>query len=167
MPCPFVMPSQRERTLHFRIRSYYTRVLASAHFWDYILFTEACHSSSNETRLNRHVVVVHLHTFNITVEATRTFEMNKSIKQNQCAWFQVRRHAKSHITYDLPIVMIYRKLCHIHRQLMTNYADGCSPYEFSYTTEEVIIKLEKDANLLIEWYKNNYLKPNPKKWHLL
>ena len=50
---------------------------------------------------------------------------------------------------------------------MTNYADDCSPYEFSYTTEEVIIKLEKDANLLIEWYKNNYLKPNPQKWHLL
>ena len=51
--------------------------------------------------------------------------------------------------------------------LITNYADDCSPYEFSYTTEEVIIKLEKDANLLIEWYKNNYLKPNPQKWHLL
>ena len=50
---------------------------------------------------------------------------------------------------------------------MTNYADDCSPYEFSYTTEEVIIKLENDANLLIEWHKNNYLKPNPKKWHLL
>ena len=48
--------------------------------------------------------------------------------------------------------------------LMTNYADDGSPYEFSYTTEEVIIKLEKDANLLIEWCKNNYLKP---KWHLL
>ena len=51
--------------------------------------------------------------------------------------------------------------------LMTNYAGDCSPFEFSYTTEEVIIKLENDANLLIEWYKNNYLKPNPKKWHLL
>ena len=51
--------------------------------------------------------------------------------------------------------------------LMSNYADDCSPYEFSYTTEEVIIKLEKDATFLIEWYKNNYLHPNPKKWHLL
>ena len=50
---------------------------------------------------------------------------------------------------------------------MSNYADDCSPYEFSYTTEEVIIKLEKDATFLIEWYKNNYLHPNPKKWHLL
>ena len=50
---------------------------------------------------------------------------------------------------------------------MSNYADDCSPYEYSYTTEEVIIKLEKDATFLIERYKNNYLHPNPKKWHLL
>ena len=39
--------------------------------------------------------------------------------------------------------------------LMSNYADDCSPYEISDTTEGVIIKLEEDANLLIEWYKNN------------
>ena len=51
--------------------------------------------------------------------------------------------------------------------LMSNYADDCSPYEFSGSTEEVIVKLEKDAILLIEWYGNNYLKPNPDKWHLL
>ena len=48
--------------------------------------------------------------------------------------------------------------------LMSNYAND---YEFSDTTEGVIIKLEEDANLLIEWYTNNYLKPNPHKWHLL
>ena len=51
--------------------------------------------------------------------------------------------------------------------LMSNYADDCSPYEFSDTTEGVIAKLEKDAKLLIEWYNSNYLKPNPEKWHLL
>ena len=51
--------------------------------------------------------------------------------------------------------------------LMSNYADDCSPYEFSDTVEQVIIKLEKDANLLIQWYKNNNLKPNPETWHLL
>ena len=27
--------------------------------------------------------------------------------------------------------------------------------------------MEKDAIILIEWYKFNYLKPNPDKWHLL
>ena len=51
--------------------------------------------------------------------------------------------------------------------LMCNYADDCSLYEFSDTVEQVIIKLEKDENLLIQWYKNNYLKPNPEKWHRL
>ena len=51
--------------------------------------------------------------------------------------------------------------------LMSNYADDNSPYEFNYTPEEVITQLEEDANVLISWFKNNYLKPNPDKWHLL
>ena len=50
---------------------------------------------------------------------------------------------------------------------IANYADDSSPYEFSGSSEDVIRKLEKDAIILIEWYKFNYLKPNPDKWHLL
>ena len=50
---------------------------------------------------------------------------------------------------------------------MANYADDCSPYEFSGTIEDVIQKLENDSRTLIDWYKMNYLKPNPDKWHLL
>ena len=50
---------------------------------------------------------------------------------------------------------------------MVNFADDCSPYEFNGSIDDVILKLENDATLLIEWYKNNYLKPNPDKWHLL
>ena len=83
---PFVMPSQRERTLHFRIRSHYSATISS--FRDFILFTEVCHSSSDETRWNRLVVVVHLDTFDITVEATSIIKMNNSIKQIQRARFQ-------------------------------------------------------------------------------
>ena len=30
-----------------------------------------------------------------------------------------------------------------------------------------IQKLQNDSQSLIEWYYNNYLKPNPDKWHLL
>ena len=85
MLCPLVMPSQRERTLHFRIRSYYSAAIGS--FRDFILFTEVCRTSSDETKWNRVVVVVHLHTFNITVEATSIIEMNNSIKQIQPAGF--------------------------------------------------------------------------------
>ena len=50
---------------------------------------------------------------------------------------------------------------------MANYADDCSPYEFSGSFEDVIQKLHDDSKCLIEWYETNYLKPNPEKWHLL
>ena len=33
--------------------------------------------------------------------------------------------------------------------------------------EDVMHKLENDSLVLIDWYNNNYLKPNPDKWHLL
>ena len=50
---------------------------------------------------------------------------------------------------------------------MVNFANDCSPYEFNGSIDEVILKLENDAAILIKWYKNNYLKPNPDKWHLI
>ena len=50
---------------------------------------------------------------------------------------------------------------------IANYADDCSPFEFSGSIEDVISKLEKDSNIFIKWYESNYLKPNPDKWHLL
>ena len=33
--------------------------------------------------------------------------------------------------------------------------------------DEVICKLEEVSIFIIQWFKNNYLKPNPDKWHLL
>ena len=50
---------------------------------------------------------------------------------------------------------------------MANYADDCSSYESAETISDVIRKLEHDSVALIEWYENNYLKPNPDKWHVL
>ena len=50
---------------------------------------------------------------------------------------------------------------------LANYADNCSPFEFSGTIDEVIKKLENDSCILIKWYNSNYLKPNPAKWHLV
>ena len=49
---------------------------------------------------------------------------------------------------------------------IANYADDNSPYEFSGSTDDVIKKLEEDALYLLKWYENNYLVPNPDKWHL-
>ena len=48
-----------------------------------------------------------------------------------------------------------------------NIADDCSPYEFSGSIDEVILKLQNDSLCLLEWYESNYLKPNPDNWHLL
>ena len=47
---------------------------------------------------------------------------------------------------------------------MANYADDCSPYEFSGSIVNVIQKLQNESECLIEWYgDNNYLKPSPDK----
>ena len=35
------------------------------------------------------------------------------------------------------------------------------------STDDVILNLENQTRLLIEWYSSNYLKPNPDKWHLI
>ena len=50
---------------------------------------------------------------------------------------------------------------------IANHVDDCSPFEFSGSIEDVIHKLENDLLILIKWYKSNYRKPNPDKWHLL
>ena len=50
---------------------------------------------------------------------------------------------------------------------ITNYADDCSPFEFSGTINDVILKLENDAIILMHWFKNNYMKLNPDKCHMI
>ena len=35
---------------------------------------------------------------------------------------------------------------------IANYADDCSPFEFSSSIDDVIKKVEKDSLILIEWY---------------
>ena len=50
---------------------------------------------------------------------------------------------------------------------MVNFADDCSPYEFNQSINQVIQNLETLTAYLIEWYKFNYRKPNPDKWHLI
>ena len=50
---------------------------------------------------------------------------------------------------------------------VANFADDCTPFDFGNNTDEVLNKQEEQSILLIEWYKYNYLKPNPVKWHLI
>ena len=48
-----------------------------------------------------------------------------------------------------------------------SYADDNKPYCIGKTPEEVISQLEKSSKSIFEWFKNNGMKANPDKCHLL
>ena len=48
-----------------------------------------------------------------------------------------------------------------------SYADDNTPYTSDFNVEEVIQKLELTTNNLFEWFKNNHMKANAEKCHLL
>ena len=50
---------------------------------------------------------------------------------------------------------------------MINVAGDNSPYNVYLSINEVIENVEEQTTSLIEWYRNNYLKPNSDKWHLI
>ena len=50
---------------------------------------------------------------------------------------------------------------------IANYADDNTPYSVENTAECLIRSLEKDTNILIQWFKDNYFKLNADKCHLL
>ena len=50
---------------------------------------------------------------------------------------------------------------------IANYPDDCSPFEFSVTIHDVIIKLENDTLIHMQWFENNYTKLSPDKCHML
>ena len=50
---------------------------------------------------------------------------------------------------------------------IANYADDNSPYAVGKDIESVILQLEEDSKILINWVCNNGLKANPDKFHLI
>ena len=50
---------------------------------------------------------------------------------------------------------------------IANYADDTSPYAFDYDNIKVIEQLEHISNILIQWFKDNYMKLNEDKSKLL
>ena len=50
---------------------------------------------------------------------------------------------------------------------IASYADDNAPYTSDFNLEEVIQKLELTTNNLFEWFKNNHMKANGDKCHLL
>ena len=47
---------------------------------------------------------------------------------------------------------------------VANYGDGNTPY---CTGLKILIKLENAAETLLQWFKDNRMKANPDKYHLL
>ena len=50
---------------------------------------------------------------------------------------------------------------------ISSYTDNNTPYTSDFNLEEVIQKLELTTNNLLEWFKNNHMKANADKCHLL
>ena len=50
---------------------------------------------------------------------------------------------------------------------IASYADDNTPYTSNFNLEEVLQKLELTTNNLFEWFKNNHMKANTDKCHLV
>ena len=50
---------------------------------------------------------------------------------------------------------------------ITNYADDNTPYSANNNIVDVLNNLKLQANILDKWFKDNYMKANPGKYHLL
>ena len=50
---------------------------------------------------------------------------------------------------------------------VANYADDNTPYRNGLKILDVIIELENAAETLLQWFKDNRMKANPDKYHLL
>ena len=49
---------------------------------------------------------------------------------------------------------------------LANYADDNTPYETGKCLECILTLIEHDAETLLRWFENNFLKMNPDKCHL-
>ena len=50
---------------------------------------------------------------------------------------------------------------------IANYADDCTPHNVAKNMEFVVNNLEKSSSFLFKWFKDNYMKVNTGKSHLL
>ena len=50
---------------------------------------------------------------------------------------------------------------------IASYADDNTPYNFDFSLDNVISNLEKSTNSLLNWFRENHLKANAHKCHLL
>ena len=50
---------------------------------------------------------------------------------------------------------------------IASYADDNTPYNFGFNLDNVISNLEKSTNSLLNWFRENHMKANADKCHLL
>ena len=50
---------------------------------------------------------------------------------------------------------------------ITSYADDNTPYNFNFNLDNIISNLEKSTNSLLNWFRENHMKANADKCHLL
>ena len=50
---------------------------------------------------------------------------------------------------------------------IANYADDNTPYSANNNIVDVLSNLKPQSNILNKWFKDNYIKANPGKYHLL
>ena len=55
----------------------------------------------------------------------------------------------------------------LHDIPVENYADNNTPYCTGLNILDILIKLENAAETLLQWFKDNRMKANPDKCHLL
>ena len=64
-------------------------------------------------------------------------------------------------------IFIYDPFLFIPSFDITNYADDNTPYSANNNIVDVLNNLKPQANILDKWFKDNYMKANPGKYHLL
>ena len=57
--------------------------------------------------------------------------------------------------------------CDINDCDIASYADGNTPYASSINLDVVINKSEESTNKLFQWFRNNHMKGNADKCHLM
>ena len=50
---------------------------------------------------------------------------------------------------------------------MVSYADDNTPYNFDFSLKTLISNLENSTNSLLNWFRQNHMKANADKFHLL
>ena len=56
---------------------------------------------------------------------------------------------------------------YVNRTNLCNYADDTIPHTSGYKLNEILIDLEHDSNLILEWFRDNYMTLKESKCHLL